>query len=85
MAEIAEWDPPHRVAFQVIEGYAVRTSISVDPAGPEGARVTLTVRTPRLPGPGVDTIASRLIKLVTRNRESGDFRRLREALEGPVR
>ena len=85
VAEVAEWDPPHRVAFQVIEGYAVRTSISVDPAGPEGARVTLTVRTPRLPGPGVDMIASRLIKVVTRNRESGDFRRLREALERPVR
>jgi len=29
----------------------------------------------------VDALASRLMKLVTRDRESGDFRRLRDALE----
>jgi hypothetical protein len=29
----------------------------------------------------VDAFASRLMKFVTRDRENGDFRRLREALE----
>jgi uncharacterized membrane protein len=84
MAEVAEWDPPRYVAFQVIEGYRVRTTIGVEPADDGASRVTLTVRTPRLPGPGVDAVASRLMKLVTGGRENGDFRRLREALERPV-
>lgn len=85
VAEVAEWDPPKRVAFQVIEGYAVRTTIAVEPTDGGASRVTLTVRTPRLPGPA-DTIASRLLKLMTRGRETGDFRRLRKALErSPVR
>jgi uncharacterized membrane protein len=81
VAEVAEWDPPRRVTFQVIEGYAVRTSIGVEPHEGGATRVTLTVRTPRIPGPGMDAFASRLMKLVTRDRENGDFRRLREALE----
>ena len=81
VAEVAEWDPPNHVAFQVIEGFRVRTSIRVAPAGGGASLVTLTVRTPRLPGPGVDAFASRLMKFVTRDRENGDFRRLREALE----
>jgi uncharacterized protein YndB with AHSA1/START domain len=85
LAEVAEWDPPSHVVFQVIEGYPVRTSIDVEPADGGASRVTLIVTTPRLPGPGVDDFASRLLKLVTRNRESGDFRRLREALERPAR
>jgi uncharacterized membrane protein len=84
VAEVAEWDPPNHVTFQVIEGFGVRTSISVEPAGHGASRVTLTVRTPRLPGPGVDAFASRLMKVVTRDRENGDFRRLREALEHPA-
>jgi uncharacterized protein YndB with AHSA1/START domain len=81
VAEVAEWDPPNRVAFQVIEGPRIRTSIGVEPADGGASRVTLTVQTPLLPGPGVDGFASRLIRLVTRNRETGDFRRLRDALE----
>jgi uncharacterized membrane protein len=81
VAEVAEWDPPTHVAFQVIEGYRVRTTIDVQPADGGAARVTLTVQTPRFPGPGVDAVAGRLMKLATRGRESGDFRRLREALE----
>ncbi|MFL5774900.1 MAG: SRPBCC family protein [Chloroflexota bacterium] len=84
VAEVAEWDPPHRVAFQVVEGFRVRTSIAVELADGGASRVTLTVRTPRLPGPGVDAMASGLMKFATRNRESGDFRRLREALERPT-
>ena len=32
VAEVAEWYPPHRVAFQVIEGFKVRTTIHVEPA-----------------------------------------------------
>ncbi|MFN8629358.1 MAG: SRPBCC family protein [Chloroflexota bacterium] len=85
VAEVAEWDPPRHVAFQVIEGMRIRTTIDVAPADGGGSTVTLTVVTPRLPGPGVDAVASRLLKLVTRGRENGDFRRLREALERPPR
>lgn len=81
LAEVVEWEPPHLVTFQVIEGYRVRTSIRVEPAANGAARVTLTVTTPHLPGPGVDALVSRLLKLATRGRESGDFRRLRAALE----
>jgi uncharacterized membrane protein len=81
LAEVAEWEPPVHVAFQVIEGMRIRTTIDVQPADGGASRVTLTVRTPRLPGPGVDAFASRLMKAVTRDRESGDFRRLRRALE----
>jgi uncharacterized membrane protein len=86
VAEVAEWDPPNHVAFQVIEGFRVRTTIDVQPSDGGAARVTLTVRTPRLPGPGVDAFASRLMKFATRRRENADFRRLREALEerGPT-
>ncbi len=84
VAEVAEWDPPNHVAFQVIEGYRVRTSISVEPADGGASRVTLTVRTPRFPGPGVDALASRLMQRATRDRENGDFRRLRKALERPA-
>jgi len=86
VAEVAEWDPPHHVAFQVIEGFRVRTTIDVQPSDGGAARVTLTVRTMPLPGPGVDAFASRLMKFATRRRENADFRRLREALEerGPT-
>lgn len=84
VAEVAEWDPPNHVAFQVIEGYRVRTSIRVEPADGGASRVTLTVRTPALPGPGVDALAGRLMHFLTRGRETGDFRRLRQALERPA-
>ena len=82
VAEVAEWDPPNLVAFQVIEGYRVRTTIRVEPDG-DGTRsmVTLTVRTPRILGRRVDAIISRLMKAATRDRERGDFARLRAALE----
>jgi uncharacterized membrane protein len=81
VAEVAEWEPPRLVTFQVIEGYRVRTSIRVDPADNGDSRVTLTVTTPHVPV--LDTFLSRLMKRVTRDRENGDFRRLRAALEGP--
>lgn len=84
VAEVAEWEPPVRVAFQVVEGMRIHTTIDVEPADGGASRVTLIVRTPRLPGPGVDAFASRLMKAVTRGRESGDFRRLREAIERPA-
>jgi uncharacterized membrane protein len=82
VAEVAEWDPPRRVTFQVIEGYRARTSIRIEPADGGDSRITLTVTTPRIPGPGVDGLMSRVMKRATRGRESGDFRRLRAALEG---
>lgn len=80
VAEIVEWDPPRAVTFQVIEGYRVRTAIRVEPDG-DGSLVTLIVTTPRILGRRVDAIASRVLGRVTRERENGDFRRLREALE----
>ena len=83
VAEVAEWEPPRLVTFQVIDGYRVRTSIRVEPDG-DGARVTLTVTTPRILGRWVDEVLSRLLKVATRERELGDFRRLREALERPT-
>jgi hypothetical protein len=80
VAEVAEWDPPRAVAFQVIEGYRVRTAIRVEADG-SGSLVTLTVTTPRIPGPGIDALMSRLLRRATRARENGDLRRLRVALE----
>ena len=82
VAEVAEWNPPNLVAFQVIAGYRVRTTIRVEPQG-DGTRsvVTLTVRTPRILGRRVDAAISRLMKAATRGREQGDFARLRAALE----
>jgi carbon monoxide dehydrogenase subunit G len=80
VAEVAEWEPPHAVTFQVIDGYRVRTAIRVEPDG-DGSQVELTVTTPRILGGRVDALASRVLKRVTRRRENGDFRRLREALE----
>ncbi len=80
VAEVAEWDPPRAVTFQVIEGYRVRTAIRIEPDG-DGSMVELIVTTPRILGGRVDALASRLLQRATRARETGDFRRLREALE----
>ena len=80
VAAIAEWDPPRAVTFQVIEGTRIRTAIVVEPAE-GGSLVTLTVTTPRILGRRVDAFLGHVLKLVTRSRENGDFRRLREALE----
>jgi hypothetical protein len=80
VAEVLEWDPPRAVTFQVIEGYKVRTAIRIDADG-DGSQVELTVTTPRILSGRVDALASRLLQRVTRARESGDFRRLRAALE----
>ncbi len=79
IAEIAEWDPPHLVAFQVIEGTRIRTTIRVEPSG-EGTLMTLTVRTPRILGRRIDTLISRVMQRTTAKRERGDIARLRSAL-----
>lgn len=80
VAEVAEWDPPRAVTSQVIEGDRVRTAIPIEPDG-TGSPIELTVTTPRILGPRVDALASQILKRATRDRENGDFRRLREALE----
>ena len=51
-------------------------------SGPDGdgLQIELTV-TPRILGRRVDALASRILQRATRGRESGDFRRLRAALE----
>ncbi len=78
VAEIVEWEPPHLVTFQVIEGTKVRTSIRVDPEG-AGTRLSLTVTTPPDLGP-LDGFVSRVMQRLTASRESGDIVRLRAAL-----
>jgi uncharacterized protein YndB with AHSA1/START domain len=79
VAEVAEWDPPHRVAFQVIQGVRIRTTIALEPV--EGGTIlTLSVRTPRLLAAGVDRLVGRVMQRITANRERGDIRRLRRAL-----
>jgi uncharacterized membrane protein len=79
VAEVVEWEPPHLVTFQVIEGYRVRTSIRLEPAG-AGTRMTLVVRTPQILGRRVDAIVSRVMQRTTASRERGDIARLRRAL-----
>jgi uncharacterized protein YndB with AHSA1/START domain len=79
VAEVAEWDPPRLVAFQVIEGYRVRTTIRLEPSG-SGTLMILTVRTPTILGRRVDGLVSRVMQRTTANRERGDIARLRSAL-----
>jgi uncharacterized protein YndB with AHSA1/START domain len=79
VAEVAEYEPPRRVAFQVINGYRVRTTIEVEPGADGGSILTLTVRTPRLPGP-LDGLVGRALRRSTEARSRGDIERLRAAL-----
>ena len=79
VAEVAEWDPPRRVAFQVIQGYRVRTTIRVEPSG-TGTLMTLNVRTPTILGRRVDGLVSRVLQRTMGKRERGDIARLRAAL-----
>lgn len=79
VAEVAEWNPPNVVAFQVIEGTRIRTTIRVEPAG-DGTLLTLTVRTPAILGRRVDALVSRVMQRTTAKRERGDIARLRDAL-----
>ena len=72
---------PCAVTFQVIEAYKVRTAIWVEPDGDEAFR-----RSHRHHAADPRRVAwtrsrARLLQRATRHRESGDFRRLREALE----
>ena len=80
VAEVAEWDPPRAVAFQVIEGYRIRTTIRVEPSG-DGSLMTLIVKTPTILGRRVDGLISGVMQRTTARRERGDIRRLRAALE----
>jgi len=80
VAKVAEYDPPRRVVFQVIEGYRVRTAIDVEPDGAGGTRLRTVVTTPRMPGP-LDGLASRLLLRSTASRARGDLARLMAALQ----
>ena len=79
VAEVAEWDPPHLVAFQVIEGHRIRTTIRVGAVGRRDV-MWLTVRTPRILGRRIDGLVSRLMQRTMAKRERGDIARLRVAL-----
>jgi uncharacterized membrane protein len=84
VAEIVEWDPPRLVTFQVIEGYRVRTSLRVEPAG-AGSELTLKVTTPVILGRRVDGLLSRVLARTMARRGRSDIRRLKEHLEGVAR
>lgn len=79
VAEVAEWDPPNVVAFQVIEGTRIRTTIRVEPAG-DGTLMTLNVRTPVILGRRIDGLLARIMQRTMGKRERGDIARLRKAL-----
>ncbi|HEX7472642.1 MAG TPA: SRPBCC family protein [Candidatus Limnocylindrales bacterium] len=81
VAEIVEWDPPRLVTFQVIEGYRVRTSLRVEPAG-AGSQLTLTVTTPAILGRRIDGFLSRVLARTVAGRGRSDIRRLKRHLEG---
>jgi hypothetical protein len=83
VAEVAEWDPPRLVTFQVVEGYRVRTSIGLEPDG-EGTLLTLRVTTPRILGARFDRVVSAAMQRTTARRERGDIARLRAALAAGV-
>jgi uncharacterized membrane protein len=84
VAEVVEWDPPHLVTFQVVEGYRVRTSLRVEPAG-TGSRLTLTVVTPVILGRRIDGLLSRLLARTMAGRGRSDVRRLKQHLESVPR
>ena len=79
VAEVADWDPPHLVSFQVIEGYPVRTTIRVEPAD-AGSLLTLIVDTPPLLGRRIDQLFSWVLQRTTARRGRGDVARLEAAL-----
>ena len=80
VAEVAEYDPPRRVVYRVIEGYKVQTALVVEPDGDGGTRLRTVVTTPRLPGP-LDGLVSRLLRRSTTSRARGDLARLTAALQ----
>lgn len=84
VAEVVEWDPPHLVTFQVIEGYGVRTSMRVEPAG-AGSVLTLRVTTPTILGRRIDGLLTRVLARTMARRERSDIRRLKAHLEGRAR
>lgn len=84
VAEVADWDPPHLVSFQVIEGYRVRTTIRVEPAE-EGSLLTITVDTPAVFGRRIDPLLSRILQRATAGRGRGDAARLEAALAADSR
>jgi uncharacterized membrane protein len=83
VAEIVEWDAPRLVTFQVIEGYRVRTSLRVLPAG-AGSELTLTVTTPVILGRRVDGLLSRVLARTMASRGRSDIKRLKAYLERPT-
>lgn len=79
VAEVADWDPPHLVSFQVIEGRPIRTTIRVEPAA-AGSLVTLTVELPSILSARLDPLFSWLLERATGRRGRSDIARLEAAL-----
>lgn len=84
VAEVADWDPPRLVSFQVIEGQPVRTTIRVDPAD-SGSAVTLTVELPPILSARLDPLFSWLLERTTARRGRADIARLEAALAEDAR
>ena len=79
VADVADWDPPHLVSFQVIEGQPVRTTIRVEPAG-SGSLVTLMVELPPILSARLDPLFDWLLERATARRGRSDITRLEAAL-----
>jgi uncharacterized protein YndB with AHSA1/START domain len=84
VAAVADWDPPHLVSFQVIEGQPARTTIRVEPAD-GGSRVTITVELPPILGARLDPLFSWLLQRATARRGRSDIARLEAALAEDAR
>ncbi len=84
VAEVADWDPPKLVSFQVIEGQPVRTTIRVEPAD-AGSAVTLTVELPPILSARLDPLFSWLLQRATARRGRADIARLEAALAEDAR
>jgi uncharacterized protein YndB with AHSA1/START domain len=79
VAEVADWDPPNVVSFQVVQGQPVRTTIRVEPAA-AGSLVTVTVELPPILSARLDPLFSWLLERATGRRGRSDIARLEAAL-----
>ncbi len=84
VAEVTDWDPPHVVAFRVVEGMPLRTTIRVEPAV-DGSLVTLTVEARAVLGTTLDPLISRFLGWLTAARGRTDLDRLKALLEAAPR
>lgn len=79
-AEIVEWHPPNAVAWRVVQGPSLRTSIRLAPED-GGTRLTLALEAgPTLRGP-LGRLLDRAAGRLARSQGEADLARLRAALK----